>query len=157
MVPTHPFPLPVEQTLYESLHTAVEGFPQAVAVDAEVVQCAKQAHSAELARVNQTSANVTYWQLTVVPTDAIKLFASYGMSKEDAEAAVGRVTGKWLAYVRLFALDEEDLPEDAPMDISISGSARLTQILQFNQSARNRDPRGPETPSKPARRHSWVS
>ena len=61
--------LPVEQTLYESLHTAVEGFPQAVVVDAEVVQCAKQAHSAELARVNQTSANVMYWQLTVVPTD----------------------------------------------------------------------------------------
>ena len=75
--------LPVEQTLYESLHTAVEGFPQAVVVDAEVVQCAKQAHSAELARVNQTLANLTYWQLTVVPTDAIKLFASYGMSKED--------------------------------------------------------------------------
>ena len=80
------------------MHTAVEGFPQAVVVDAEWVKCVNEAHAGQLAKDDCKAADKSYWHLTVTPTDTTKRNADYGLSEEEAEAAVGQVFEKWLSY-----------------------------------------------------------
>ena len=121
------------------MHTAVEGFPQAVVVDAEWVKCVNEAHAGQLAKDDCKAADKSYWHLTVTPTDTTKRNADYGLSKEETEAAAGQVFKKWLSYFALFT-PADDGEDDTPMDISISGSTRLAHILHANQGE---EPPGP--------------
>ena len=148
VVPIHPFRLPAEQTLYESLHTAVEGFPQAVVVDAEWVKCVHEAHAGKLAKDDLKAADKSYWHLTVTPTDTTNRNEEYGLSKEETEAWAGQVFNKWVSYFALFT-PADDGEDDTPMDIAISGSTRLALLLQANamhahaMHAQGEEPPGP--------------
>lgn len=121
------------------MHTAVEGFPQAVVVDAEWVKCVNEAHAGKLAKDDFKAADKSYWHLTVTPTDTTNRNEEYGLSKEETEAAAGQVFKKWLSYFALFT-PADDGEDDTPMDISISGSTRLALLLQANQGE---EPPGP--------------
>ena len=67
-------------------------------VDAEWVKCVNEAHAGQLAKDDCKAADKSYWHLTVTPTDTTKRNADYGLSEEEAEAAVGQVFEKWLSY-----------------------------------------------------------
>ena len=67
-------------------------------VDAEWVKCVNEAHAGKLAKDDFKAADKSYWHLTVTPTDTTKRNADYGLSEEEAEAAVGQVFEKWLSY-----------------------------------------------------------
>ena len=119
LLPASPVPLLPAQTLFESANVEVEDFPQAAVVDKAYADYMKEQHKGELVE-HFARQNNKYWNLTVVPGEALERYEEYGLSEDEARAVGLKVGKMWLDIFYLFV---PDLPgEMMPVDISISKS-----------------------------------
>ena len=119
LLPASPVPLLPAQTLFESANVEVDGFPQAAVVDKAYADYMKEQHKGELVE-HFARQNNKYWNLTVVPGEALERYEEYGLSEDEARAVGLKVGKMWLDIFYLFV---PDLPgEMMPVDISISKS-----------------------------------
>ena len=102
LLPASPVPLLPAQTLFESANVEVEDFPQAVLVDKAYTDYVKEQHKAELVQ-HYARQNNEYWNLTLVPGQALERYEDYGLSEEEADAVLENVAKMWI-YIFVLGL-----------------------------------------------------